>query len=74
MVRQQVEFTNVFCHFDFVICSKPKYCVPSFNIDRFQAALLLVNLTSQTMLSGGVDGVQTTWQGPVVTDTEYEVS
>ncbi|XP_071091563.1 rotatin-like [Haliotis cracherodii] len=41
---------------------------------RQQAALLLVNLTSQTMPSGGVDGVQNTWQGPVVTDTEYEVS
>ncbi|KAL3860206.1 hypothetical protein ACJMK2_010362 [Sinanodonta woodiana] len=39
-----------------------------------QAALLLVNLTSQTMPTGTVDTEQNIWQGPVVTDTEYQVS
>ncbi|KAK3799170.1 hypothetical protein RRG08_051444 [Elysia crispata] len=42
-----------------------------------QAALLLVNLTSQTMPSGDfetmVAGGANTWQGPVVTDEDYQV-
>ncbi|RUS86970.1 hypothetical protein EGW08_005295 [Elysia chlorotica] len=42
-----------------------------------QAALLLVNLTSQKMPSGDfetmVGGGATTWQGPVVTDEDYQV-
>lgn len=39
----------------------------------FQAALLLVNLTSQ-MLPSGSESDHKTWQGPVVMDTEYQVS
>ncbi|KAJ8303020.1 hypothetical protein KUTeg_019416 [Tegillarca granosa] len=39
-----------------------------------EAALLLVNLTSQTMPVGSVELEQNVWQGPVVTDTEFEVS
>ncbi|GFS26983.1 rotatin [Elysia marginata] len=40
-----------------------------------QAALLLVNLTSQTMPSGCMEtaGGATTWQGPVVTDEDYQM-
>ncbi|GFO00206.1 rotatin, partial [Plakobranchus ocellatus] len=41
-----------------------------------QAALLLVNLTSQTMPSGDVTTIPpaggATWQGPVVTDEDYQ--
>ncbi|XP_064598734.1 rotatin-like [Liolophura sinensis] len=48
------------------------------SVVRQQAALLLVNLTSQTMPGGGTlvneEGSQTAWQGPVVTDTEYDLS
>ncbi|BFZ19694.1 hypothetical protein BsWGS_22732 [Bradybaena similaris] len=40
---------------------------------RQQAALLLVNLTSQPMPSGDVDTRPGTWHGPLVTDTEYQV-
>ncbi|CAG5115958.1 unnamed protein product, partial [Candidula unifasciata] len=40
---------------------------------RQQAALLLVNLTSQTMPSGDVETRPGTWSGPLVTDTEYQV-
>ncbi|XP_069111957.1 rotatin-like isoform X2 [Argopecten irradians] len=41
---------------------------------RQQAALLLVNMTSQTMPCGSVELEQNVWQGPIVTDTEFEVS
>ncbi|KAL4234763.1 hypothetical protein ACF0H5_006405 [Mactra antiquata] len=41
---------------------------------RQQAALLLVNLTSQTLPSGSSESDHKTWQGPVVVDTEYQVS
>ncbi|XP_041375404.1 rotatin-like [Gigantopelta aegis] len=40
---------------------------------RQQAALLLVNLTSETMQSGTVDSGTPCWQGPVVVDSEYDV-
>ncbi|XP_052063673.1 rotatin-like [Mytilus californianus] len=41
---------------------------------RQQAALLLVNLTSQSMPCGTVELQSDAWQGPIVTDTEFEVS
>lgn len=41
---------------------------------RQQAALLLVNLTSQVMPSGSTEADHKTWQGPVVMDIEYQVS
>ncbi|XP_062593037.1 rotatin-like isoform X3 [Saccostrea cucullata] len=41
---------------------------------RQQAALLLVNMTSQSMPSSSVEAEQSTWQGPVVTDDESKVS
>ncbi|KAK3086250.1 hypothetical protein FSP39_015771, partial [Pinctada imbricata] len=41
---------------------------------RQQAALLLVNLTSQTMPCGSVELEHNIWQGPIVTDTDFEVS
>lgn len=39
-----------------------------------QAALLLVNLTSQSLPAGTNENDYKTWQGPVVMDTEYQVS
>ena len=39
-----------------------------------QAALLLVNLTSQSLPTGPVEDDQNVWQGPVVTDAEYRVN
>ena len=39
-----------------------------------QAALLLVNLTSQSLPAGPVEDDQNVWQGPVVTDAEYRVN
>lgn len=41
---------------------------------RQQAALLLVNMTSQTMPVGSVELEQNVWQGPIVTDTEFQVN
>jgi hypothetical protein len=40
---------------------------------RQQAALLLVNMTSQSMPSESVELEQNLWQGPIVTDTESKV-
>ncbi|KAK6982748.1 rotatin [Biomphalaria glabrata] len=39
-----------------------------------QAALLLINLTSQTMPSGNVETTPGTWQGPVVIDPDCQVT
>jgi len=39
----------------------------------FQAALLLVNLTSQPMSSGSVETAATVWQGPIVRNEETQV-
>ncbi|XP_050395156.2 rotatin [Patella vulgata] len=44
------------------------------SIVRQQAAMLLINLTSQTMPSGNLEGGQTMWQGPVVTDEEFQMT
>lgn len=41
---------------------------------RQQAALLLVNMTSQPMPCGSVELEENMWQGPVVADTESKVS
>ncbi|XP_056009232.1 rotatin-like isoform X2 [Ostrea edulis] len=41
---------------------------------RQQAALLLVNMTSQSMPCESVELEQNLWQGPIVTDTESKVS
>ncbi|XP_053402565.1 rotatin-like [Mercenaria mercenaria] len=41
---------------------------------RQQAALLLVNLTSHSLPSGSSESDHKTWQGPVVMDTESQVS
>ncbi|XP_052274853.1 rotatin-like isoform X2 [Dreissena polymorpha] len=41
---------------------------------RQQAALLLVNLTSTPLPSGSTETDHGTWHGPVVMDTEYQVS
>lgn len=41
---------------------------------RQQAALLLVNMTSQPMPCGSVEMEENVWQGPVVADTESKVS
>ncbi|XP_078335545.1 rotatin-like [Crassostrea virginica] len=41
---------------------------------RQQAALLLVNMTSQSMPCGSVELEENVWQGPVVADTESKVS
>lgn len=41
---------------------------------RQQAALLLVNMTSQPMPCGSVELEENVWQGPVVADTESKVS
>ena len=40
---------------------------------RQQAALLLVNMTSQSMPCGSVELEENVWQGPVVADTESKV-
>lgn len=40
---------------------------------RQQAALLLVNMTSQSMPCESVELEQNLWQGPIVTDTESKV-
>ena len=40
----------------------------------FQAALLLVNLTSVRLPTGPVEEDPTAWQGPVVMDAEYKVA
>ena len=39
----------------------------------FQAALLLVNLTSVNLPTGPVQEDPNAWQGPVVMDAEYKV-
>ncbi|KAK2169790.1 hypothetical protein LSH36_7g17006 [Paralvinella palmiformis] len=44
------------------------------SIVREQAALLLVNLTSQPMSSGSVETAATVWQGPIVRNEETQVS
>ncbi|ESO98430.1 hypothetical protein LOTGIDRAFT_231452 [Lottia gigantea] len=47
------------------------------SIVRQQAAQVLVNLTSQTMPSGNIESKSTSsnkWQGPVVTDEEFQLT